>query len=310
MAPYRLIRLATRGSALAVQQSMRVGELILETGLVRHVVFHEYSTQPDRDPTRPLHEMGDKGLFVKEIEEALLAGKDDAGIHSLKDLPGDLPPGLKLAAVPEREDPRDALLSRNGLTLSQLPRGAVVATSSLRRRGQLLRLRLDLQVVPLRGNVDTRVRKLRAGEFDAMILAVAGLKRLGFENEISEILPLETMLPASAQGALGIEVPVASRGRLEQIWRAIDNPEVRLCAEAEREFVRLIGADCQTPVGCHCELGNGEARLRAMVCSPDGLQYISTTQVAPSNELGTLPCRAADDLISQGAEKIIAAARL
>ena len=197
--------LGTRGSKLAVHQSEWVQARIRE--LVPHVTvtLQRIQTSGDKILDVPLAKIGGKGLFVKEIEEALLSGEIDLAVHSMKDVPTELPPGLDLLCIPSREDPRDALISRDGVRFKELPRGAKVGTSSLRRQAQLLQARPDLSIGMLRGNLDTRLRKLRDGQFDAIVLAAAGLRRLGWEQEITEYLPPELSLPAIGQGALGIE---------------------------------------------------------------------------------------------------------
>lgn len=305
-----LIRLATRGSALALWQARRVSDLIARAAPEAVVELVPISTSADRHQERPLREFGDKGLFVKEVEEALLDGRADAAVHSLKDVPGVLPEGLVLAATPEREDPRDVLISRFPNGLDALPEGAVVATSSLRRRGQLLRLRPDLRTADVRGNVDTRIRKVRDGEFDAMILAAAGVRRLGLEEEIAEIIPTDEMIPAATQGILAIETPADSP--FMEIWKALDDPFVRTAAEAEREFVRALGADCHTPAACFCSPARDETellRLMAMVCLPDGTRHVSADITCRyCDALGTAQA-AAEDLLAQGAREIIEAAR-
>ena len=262
------------------------------------------STTPDRRPETPLGALGgDKGLFVAEVEQAIRDGRADAAVHSLKDVPGDLPEDMELVALPERADPRDALLTRANVPLNGLPQGAHVGTSALRRRGQLLRLRPDLRISEVRGNVDTRVRKLREGQFDAMLLASAGLDRLGLDGEIAERLPFEKMLCAAGQGAMAVEAPVGTA--FSNLWRQLDNAEVRTCIEAERTFVRAIGADCNSAAGCLCEVHGEEVRLRAVVISSDGAQSLNFDEQGLACATDDLAMRAAEEMLRQGARAIL-----
>jgi hydroxymethylbilane synthase len=265
------LTLATRKSKLALAQARAYAASLQaeNPGLVveeLHVV-----TSGDRFQDRPLQEVGGKGLFIKEIEEALIDGRADFAVHSIKDVPADLAPSLTLAAIPLREDARDVLVLREGTTLDDLPVGARVGTSSLRRRLALLAARPDLQIGVLRGNVDTRLRKLDDGEIDAIVLAYAGLKRLGLSERATELLSPELMLPAVGQGALGIEC----RGGDDRVREALartDDADTRLRVTAERAFMRAVGGSCQLPVAAYA-LREGEALwLRGMVADPDGAQ--------------------------------------
>lgn len=301
------IRIATRGSALALYQARFVADCIRHADPRAIVTLVTIATTPDRKPERPLRELGDKGLFVKEIEEALLSGTADAGVHSLKDVPGMLPPGLELCAIPGREDPRDAFISRNGCTLRDIPAGSAVATSSLRRQGQLLRIRPDLRVCGVRGNVDTRLRKLGESRFDAIVLAMAGLIRLGLASRIAEILSVGQFLPAAGQGAIAVEAPCGSP--FQRIWKRIDQQPIRLCVETEREFVRAIGADCKTPAGCYCEENAGRLILMTAVCSPDGKEYLRAEAQGGLCDGSAIANQCAEDLLSRGVAEIIRKAR-
>lgn len=265
-------------------------------------------TSADRQPSRLLREFGDKGLFVKEIEDALQERRADAGVHSLKDLPAVLPDGLVLAAVTERGDPRDTLVTRSGKPLAELPAGATIATASLRRRGQLLRLRPDVEQVDVRGNVDTRLRKLDEGWYDGLLAAASGLVRLALENRVTEFMEFDTMLPAAGQGAIGVEAPADSP--FADVWRAIDVPDVHACVAAERDFVRAIGADCKTPVACTCERRDGVAAFHAMVCAPDGAEYLRVERRCPAGDEPGVAAEAAAELLRQGADGIIRRARV
>jgi hydroxymethylbilane synthase len=269
-APSRVtLTIATRRSALALAQCrafvQRLGALDPAVDLRELQVV----TSGDRIQDRPLAEIGGKGLFVKEIEEALLDGRADIAVHSIKDVPGVLPERLTIACVPVREDPRDVLVAPAHGTLSTLPPGARVGTSSLRRLASLKAVRPDLTIVPIRGNVDTRLRKVDAGEFDAIVLARAGLVRLGLAGRTTEILSPDISLPAVGQGALGIECREdddAVRARLTPLH----DPETALCVAAERGVLVALGGDCRTPLAAFAERAGASMRLRAFVAAPDG----------------------------------------
>jgi hydroxymethylbilane synthase len=225
-------------------------------------------TSGDRAVDRPLTDIGGKGLFVKEIEEALLEGRADFAVHSMKDVPFELPDRLMIACVPTREDPRDVLVSPRYGALENLPRGARVGTSSLRRALSMRASRPDLEIVPLRGNVDTRLRKVDAGECDAIVLARAGLLRLGLEERATQVLPTDISLPAPGQGALAIECRAEDSETVALLGRLTD-PEASRCVAAERGVLRAIGGDCKTPLGAHAERAGGTMRLRAFAVVPE-----------------------------------------
>lgn len=261
-----VVRIGTRGSLLARWQADHVAERIRALGIEVEIILIQ--TTGDLEPDLLFGSMPDKGIFIKELEQALLEERIDLAVHSLKDLPTALPEGLVLAAVPERESPLDALVSRSGEPLEALPAGARVGTSSLRRGAQILALRPDLEVIPFRGNVPTRLEKVRRGEAEATLLAVAGLHRLNLERAITQILDAEQMTPPMGQGALGIE---ARAGELAYLWAVLEDPATRLAAESERLFLARIGGGCRTPVGILVEPAGQEAwRLTAMLASPDG----------------------------------------
>jgi hydroxymethylbilane synthase len=260
---------ATRRSALALAQC----RAFVRTLQAHHLdlELHELLvvTTGDRIQDRPLSDIGGKGLFVKEIEEALLASKADLAVHSIKDVPAVLPEGLAIACVPPREDPRDVLVSPRHRTLADLPERARVGTSSLRRKLSLLTLRPDLDVAPIRGNVDTRLRKLDEGEFDAIVLAGAGLRRLGLEGRATEVFSVAMSLPAIGQGALGIEIrseDAVTRALLAPLHHA----ETAVCVAAERGVLLALDGDCKTPIAAHAERTGASMRLRAFVSEPDG----------------------------------------
>jgi hydroxymethylbilane synthase len=271
---------ATRRSLLALAQcrafvaSLRATEPSLDARELQIV------TSGDRIQDRPLSEVGGKGLFVKEIEDALLDRRADFAVHSIKDVPTTLPEGLLLACVPGREDPRDVLVAPRHGTLAALPRGARVGTSSLRRMVALRGHRPDLHVVPLRGNVDTRLRKVDAGECDAIVLARAGLVRLGLEARATEVLATDVSLPAAGQGALGIECR-SDDAEMRALLGRMHDAAAALCVSAERGVLEAVGGDCKTPLGAHAERVDGAMRLRAFVASSDGTGLRHAERVVP-----------------------------
>lgn len=270
------IRIGTRGSALALRQAGLVRAMLAAAhGLSEdEIAIRVITTSGDRLTDRPLSEEGGKGLFTKEIEEALLAGEIDLGVHSAKDLPTALPPGLMLAACPEREDIRDAFVSLRAKSVDDLPAGAVLGTSSIRRAAQMLRVRPDLKIVPFRGNVDTRLRKLDDGVADATILAAAGLRRLGRENAITQYLDSLRFPPAPAQAAIAIETRAdddSSRG----LAAALDHAPTHIAVRAERAMLAEIEGSCRTPIGVYTAFEAGLLVLNGELLSPDGREAVS-----------------------------------
>ena len=296
------LRFGTRGSRLAVAQSNQVADALRARGLEVELVT--IRTSGDRLADVALADFGGKALFVKEIEEALLDGRVDAGVHSLKDMPAVLPEGLCLAAFPPREDPRDVLLTRAGGGLADLPRGARVATSSLRRRALLLARRPDLSVEPIRGNVDTRLRKLDEGLYDAMVMARAGLDRLGLKPEHSHVLSAEELLPAVGQGILGVEVRAVDQPVLETL-SSLDDVAARAEALAERAFLRRLGAGCHTPVAGLARLTGATVEMDGLVSSLDGRTVIRGRAGGPANRAEAVGESLAEDLLSRGARAIL-----
>jgi hydroxymethylbilane synthase len=294
MAATPLIRLGTRGSPLALAQAeevrARLGDAdqeLAQDGAVEIVVI---KTTGDKVQDRTLSEIGGKGLFTKEIEEALLDGRIDAAVHSMKDLPTWLPEGLMLSTVLPREDPRDAIFSPYGGRLADLPQGAVVGTASLRRQAQVLAQRPDLSVVPIRGNVNTRLRKLAERQVDATLLAVAGLKRLGKADLITAALEPEEMLPAVAQGAIGLEIRASDRATRERL-DAIDDAESARPVTAERACLAVLDGSCRTPIAAYAEWREDGLTLglRALIALPDGTSVYRAEQQGPADaaeELG------------------------
>ena len=299
-----MIRIATRRSPLAKWQANHVADLLRakEPGL--EVRLHELVTKGDRILEVPLAEVGGKGLFVKEIEDALLAGDAEIAVHSMKDLPALLAPGLAIGAVPEREDPRDALCSPRYKTLAGLPKGAKVGTSSLRRSAQLKAIRPDLQIEMVRGNVETRLRKASEG-LDAVVLAYAGLRRLGLDAHATYVFPAEEMLPAVAQGALALEARADDAATMKRL-AALEHPETRVRVEAERGFLGRLEGGCQVPIAGHAVVEAGRVRMRALVASLDGKQVIRGERSAPLPEARAMGVALAEELLSKGAGEILA----
>lgn len=261
--------LATRRSPLALAQSRAFARAL--EGVCQGLTVEELHvvTSGDRIVDRPLYEVGGKGLFVKELEEALLDGRAHFAVHSLKDVPAEVAPGLAIVAIPKREDPRDVFISRDGRKLAGLPEGAAVGTSSLRRAIALQITRPDLKILPLRGNVDTRLRKLEEGSLDAIVLALAGLRRLGLEHRATEVLSTDVMLPAIGQGALAIECR-AEDAETAAVMAMIDHAETAICVATERGVMAALGADCRTPIAAFSLRDGEELFLRAIIAEPDG----------------------------------------
>jgi len=296
------LRFGTRGSRLAVAQSNQVADVLRARGLAVELVT--IRTSGDRLADVALADFGGKALFVKEIEEALLDGRVDAGVHSLKDVPALLPDGLCLVAFPPREDPRDVLLTRAGGGLDDLPRGARVATSSLRRRALLLARRPDLSVEPIRGNVDTRLRKLEEGLCDAMVMARAGLDRLGLKPEHAQLLSVEEFLPAVGQGILGVEMRAADQ-HLPQVFQALDDGAARAEALAERAFLRRLGAGCHTPVAGLARHAGATVEMDGLVSSPDGRIVIRGKTRGAMERAAAVGESLADQLLARGARRLL-----
>ncbi len=300
------VRLGTRGSRLALVQSEEVAGALRARGAEVEVVV--IRTSGDRLAQVALADFGGKALFVKEIEEALLAGQVDVGVHSLKDLPSDLPPGLALGAFPVREDPRDVLLTRAGGGWEALPPGAVVGTSSPRRRAMVLARRPDLRAEPIRGNVETRLEKLRGGACDALVMAAAGLKRLGLSPPHRTPLDPAEFVPAVGQGVLAVEARQADRELLE-LLRAVDDTRTRLAAVAERAFLARLGAGCHTAVAGHARPEGEALVLTGVVASPDGSTVLRASASGPATTGRRLGVTVAEELLAKGAEALLDASR-
>jgi hydroxymethylbilane synthase len=301
------LRLGTRSSALARWQAQWVADQLISGGIQVELV--PIATRGDASERTKIDELGSPGVFTKELERALLANQIDLAVHSLKDLPTDAVEGLELAAVPHRESALDVLLSREGLTLAQLPFGASIGTGSARRRAQLLHVRPDLDMQDIRGNVDTRLRKLTDGEFDAIVLAHAGLKRLGFDEQITEYLQPDVMLPAVGQGALAIEIRSADSATRAAV-ETLDYPASRRAVLAERALLAALGGGCLAPVGAWARLqADGRLRLDAAVLSLDGKRRVAASDHAAVEDCLRLGNDVADQLKGQGALELIAQSR-
>ncbi len=261
------LRIGSRGSQLALWQANHIRDLLRERG--HEVEIEIIKTTGDKITDVALAKVGTKGMFTKEIEEALADGRVDLAVHSLKDLPTEVPPPFEIAAITKRENPRDVFCSKKYSSIEGLPRGARVGTSSLRRQAQLKALRPELEIYPLRGNVDTRLRKLEEGEYDAVILAAAGLNRLGKTELVKQVIPAEVMCPAAGQGALGIEIRAGDE-TTRQLILFLNDTDARAATTCERALLNKLGGGCQVPIGAFAEVSNGKLHLDALVADPDG----------------------------------------
>jgi len=273
------------------------------------IEFNVIKTSGDKILDVPLAKVGGKGLFVKEIEQALLDREADLAVHSMKDVPAELAPGLELVAVSSREVPWDALCARSPVTLDTLPKGVRVGTSSMRRQCQLLARRSDLAISMLRGNVPTRLRKLDEGEFDAIVLAAAGLTRLGLAHRITQELPLELSIPAVAQGVLGFEARAGDAEVIELVRRAVHDAEEEHRVRAERTFLARMGGSCQTPLAAHATLRDGKLHIIGMCGMPDGSRILRAEQSGIARLAPQLGVLLAEELLKQGAAEILAATK-
>ncbi len=295
-----ILRVGSRGSPLALAQARELqSRLATACGLAPdRIEIKTIRTTGDIIVDRPLAEAGGKGLFTKEIEEALLAGAIDIAVHSSKDMPTVLPGGLVLAAFLPREDPRDALISRKAKSLRDLPQAAVVGTASLRRQALLKRLRPDLVIVPLRGNVETRLRKLESGSIDATVLALAGLKRLGLGAATTAVLDIEDYLPAVGQGAIGIETR-ADDAETRALVAAVNDPDTAIAVTAERAFLAVLDGSCRTPIAGHARVSDGTLRFRGMIAKTDGSEALDVRREGATADAAALGADAARELKSR-----------
>ena len=303
-----MLRLGTRGSPLALKQAAMVRDALAAAhgfGPER-IEFHVIRTSGDRIQDRPLSEAGGKGLFAKEIEEALIDRRIDFAVHSSKDMPTFLPDGLVLTAFLKREDARDAFVSRKARTIAELPRGAIVGTSSPRRQALLRRMRPDLRIVDLRGNVETRLRKLDDGVADATLLALAGLKRLGLADVVAAVLELDAFLPAVGQGAIGIETRIDD-ARTRDLLAAINDPATATALTCERAFLAALDGSCRTPIAGHATVAGGRIDFRGMIVKPDGTEAFETVRAGAESDAERLGDEAGRELKGRASPDFFAA---
>jgi hydroxymethylbilane synthase len=298
------IKIGTRGSKLALWQANWVKSALNGKFPQRRCELTIIKTKGDKILDVPLARVGGKGLFVKEIEQALLEGRIDIAVHSMKDMPAEIPAGLWIGAVPQREDPKDVLISREHHCFANLRRGSVFGTSSLRRSAQLRHARPDIAVRPLRGNLDTRLQKLEMGNFDAIVVAAAGIKRLGLEDRITEYLPTDIVLPAAGQGALCIEIRAADP-QIAGIIAFMDHAATRLAVLGERSFLKKLGGSCQVPIACHGSINQDTFTLTGLVAELDGSKILKATLTGSVNSPEALGNELAEKLISMGADRIL-----
>ena len=296
--------IATRKSRLALWQAQHIAQLLQKSHSKIEVDLLPLSTRGDELIDRRLDDAGGKGLFIKELENAMAERRADLAVHSMKDMPAELPPGFALAAITQREDPRDALVSLKYPSLGKMMKGSSIGTSSLRRQAQIGERHPGLEVRLLRGNVDTRLAKLDRGEYDAIVLAAAGLVRLGLAGRIAARLEADEMLPAPGQGALGIEC-LADRAEVTALLAPLADSATSACVRAERTVSRLLGGSCTLPLAAFAEITNNQLRLRALVASPDGKRVIRSELEAGAADPEDLGERVAQDLRRQGAEEIL-----
>ncbi len=299
----REIHIGTRGSKLALWQANWVQSELMKTHPSISIQITIIKTKGDKILDVPLAKVGGKGLFVKEIEDALLAGKIDLAIHSMKDMPAELPGGLTIGAIPQRENAQDVLVSKRGC-LADLPEGARIGTSSLRRASQILFARPDIIIHPLRGNLDTRLRKLDKGDMDAIVLAAAGIRRLGLEHRITEYLDNDIMLPAAGQGALCIQVREGDDLTGALVGK-LDHAETRTVVLGERAFLHRLGGSCQVPIAAHGRIGHGRFELSGLIAEPDGSRIFREDLTGPAGSSEAVGTELATKLMDQGAMAII-----
>ncbi len=300
----RVLRIGSRGSRLALWQAEFIKRLITRSLPDIKIEISVIRTTGDRVADLPLSIIGGKEAFVKEIEEALLLKEIDFAVHSMKDLPSALPVGLKIGAVAKRHDPRDALVSKEGIRFDELPKGARIGTGSVRRQAQLLYFRPDLRIIPIRGNVDTRLRKLRNDGFDGVVLALAGLERMGLESEIAEVFSFDVLIPAPGQGAIAVEC----RGddeEINQILITINHEESEVATSAERSFLERLGGSCHVPVGCYAEVKEVSIKILGLIASPDGKNLIRDDIEGSVQNHKSLGKELAERILLKGGEEIL-----
>jgi len=299
-----LLRIATRQSKLALWQAEHVASLLRAAHPSLQIELVKITTQGDRILDRPLADIGGKGLFIKELEVALAEGRADIAVHSMKDVPAELPPGMTLAAMLPRADARDAFVSTRFVRLDSLPHGARVGTSSLRRQSQLRMLRGDLDLIPLRGNVDTRLRKLDAGEFDAIVLASAGLLRLGLGDRITQYIAVELSLPAVGQGIIGIECRADDTHALTRVG-VLNDQAAQICIAAERAYGHRLEGSCQSPIAGYAEIVGADIKVQGLIASPDGQRVFRDAVVGPGKDAEALGRALAERMLFAGADKLL-----
>ena len=304
----RRINIGTRGSKLALWQANWVRSALRTEYPSFSVELVPIKTKGDKILDVPLAKVGGKGLFVKEIEDALLEGRIDLAVHSMKDMPSEIPEGLCIGAIPERESPNDVLISKNGELLSDLRPGAIIGTSSLRRAAQLKYVRSDVEILPLRGNLDTRIRKLETENMDAIVLAAAGIKRLGLESRVTEYLDEDIMLPAVGQGALCIEIRKRDP-EIEKVINALNHWETEVAVNGERAFLHRLEGGCQVPIAAHGTIKNGSFTLCGLVADVNGTILIKDALSGPVESFESIGIRLADRLLEKGAKPILEALR-
>ena len=300
----RQLRIGTRGSQLALFQANWVKEKLEQAHSRLSVTLVKIKTTGDKIQDAPLAKIGGKGLFVKEIEEALLAKRIDLAVHSIKDVPTEFPEGLHLSVITKREDPRDAFISREGISLKDLLQGAKIGTSSLRRQAQLLHFRGDLQLIPLRGNLDTRLKKLKTLGLDGIVLACAGLRRLGLDEKITEILPTDISLPAIGQGALGIETRVDDE-EVEEKIKFLNDRDSSIAVTAERAFLKKLEGGCQVPIAAFGQIVGLTLQIDGMVGTIDGKRLIRHHMEGPIEKAEAIGMELAEILLKKGAGQIL-----
>jgi len=300
----RDLRIGTRGSQLALYQANWVKEQLTQAHPHLKVSLVKIKTTGDKILDAPLAKVGGKGLFVKEIEDALLEKRVDLAVHSIKDVTTEFPEGLHLSAITKREDPRDVFISRTGVSMKDLPRGAKIGTSSLRRQAQILHLRGDFEMIPLRGNVNTRLNKLETERLDGIVLALAGVRRLGFEPRVTEIIPTEISLPAIGQGALGIETRMEDE-EVEEKVRFLNDPVSFITISGERAFLKRLQGGCQVPIAAFGQISDSRLRIDGLVGAIDGKRLIRGAVEGDPQQAESLGIELAEDLLSRGAKEIL-----
>jgi hydroxymethylbilane synthase len=298
------IRIGTRGSKLALWQANWTKSFLEKNFPSTPIELTIIKTQGDKILDVPLAKVGGKGLFVKEIEQALLAGRIDIAVHSMKDMPADIPAGLCIGAIPERENPVDVFISRTGVGFKQIPAGSVIGTSSLRRGAQLRHARPDMVIRSIRGNLDTRLKKLESENFDALVLAAAGVKRMNLEHKITEYLDATVMLPAIGQGALCVETR-QDDARVGPMVAAMEHTPTRAVVDGERAFLKRLEGGCQVPIAGHGTISNNTFTLTGLVADVDGSQVIKGQKSGPIPSSETIGIDLAEALLARGADKIL-----